>query len=254
MTRKPSSSIGSTAALEPWRRLAEWAEHAPEPPPATSRSSPARRGAPRQLLGAGSADGGAEPRPQQADYASAVSHAFLPREARGHAAPRARRGRHRRRQDAGLSRAGHAVGGEERRRGVGLHLHPQPAAPDRRRARPALSRPEEDAPRRGAQGPRELPLPAEFRGGGGGAQHAAARRAGAGPDGALGAADARRRHGRRRLPGWLPELVGRGRTRGLADRRGECIHSACPHYHKCFIEKSVRRASAPTSSSPTTPW
>src|SRR5204863_473511 len=42
--------------------------------------------------------------------------------------------------------------------------------------------------------------------------------------------------------GWLPDLLGRGRTLGLADRRGECIHSACPHYHKCFIEKSVRRA------------
>jgi ATP-dependent DNA helicase DinG len=44
------------------------------------------------------------------------------------------------------------------------------------------------------------------------------------------------------LPGWLPELAGRAQTVGLADRRGECIHAACPHYHRCFIEKSVRRA------------
>ena len=27
---------------------------------------------------------------------------------------------------------------------------------------------------------------------------------------------------------------------GLTDRRGECIYAACPHYRKCFIEKSVR--------------
>jgi len=44
------------------------------------------------------------------------------------------------------------------------------------------------------------------------------------------------------FPAWLIDLLGRGRTLGLADRRGECVYSACPHYHKCFIERSVRRA------------
>ncbi|TAK99086.1 MAG: ATP-dependent DNA helicase [Rhodospirillaceae bacterium] len=44
------------------------------------------------------------------------------------------------------------------------------------------------------------------------------------------------------LPGWLPELLGRERTAALADRRGECIYAACPHYQKCFIERTVRRA------------
>jgi len=44
------------------------------------------------------------------------------------------------------------------------------------------------------------------------------------------------------LPGWLPELLGGGRTVALADRRGECIYSACPHYNRCFVERSVRRA------------
>ncbi len=29
---------------------------------------------------------------------------------------------------------------------------------------------------------------------------------------------------------------------GLTDRRGECIHSACPHYDKCFIERGIRKA------------
>jgi len=44
------------------------------------------------------------------------------------------------------------------------------------------------------------------------------------------------------FPGWLPELIGRARTSGLSDRRGECVYSACPHYHRCFIERSIRRA------------
>ena len=44
------------------------------------------------------------------------------------------------------------------------------------------------------------------------------------------------------FPGWLADVLGRGRSLGLTDRRGECIHSACPHYPKCFIEKSVRKA------------
>ena len=29
---------------------------------------------------------------------------------------------------------------------------------------------------------------------------------------------------------------------GLADRRGECIHGACPHYRRCFVEHTIRRA------------
>ena len=36
------------------------------------------------------------------------------------------------------------------------------------------------------------------------------------------------------------DLIGTGQP-GLADRRGECIHSACGH-HKCFVERSVRTA------------
>ncbi|MBL4905975.1 MAG: ATP-dependent DNA helicase, partial [Sneathiella sp.] len=44
------------------------------------------------------------------------------------------------------------------------------------------------------------------------------------------------------FPSWLLELVGPGRILRLADRRGECVYSACPHYRKCFIEKSTRKA------------
>src|SRR3546814_2426777 len=44
------------------------------------------------------------------------------------------------------------------------------------------------------------------------------------------------------FPGWLADLFGPLRTLSLADRRGECIYSACQHYKKCFIERSVRAA------------
>jgi ATP-dependent DNA helicase DinG len=53
------------------------------------------------------------------------------------------------------------------------------------------------------------------------------------------------------FPSWLFSLFGEtsldGEIRGLSpaslgltDRRGECIYAACPHYRKCFIERSAR--------------
>src|SRR5882724_9479571 len=44
------------------------------------------------------------------------------------------------------------------------------------------------------------------------------------------------------LPAWLLDLLGRSRITRLADRRGECIYSACEHYRKCFVERTIRRA------------
>src|SRR5471032_175855 len=44
------------------------------------------------------------------------------------------------------------------------------------------------------------------------------------------------------LPSWLMDLLGRSRIARLADRRGECIYSACEHYRKCFVERTIRRA------------
>ncbi len=44
------------------------------------------------------------------------------------------------------------------------------------------------------------------------------------------------------FPGWLAELIGGYRVAALADRRGECVHSACQHFRKCFVEKNVRAA------------
>ena len=60
-----------------------------------------------------------------------------------------------------------------------------------------------------------------------------ARWASASPDGDLTGAS---------FPAWLIDLIGTRPSLGLADRRGECIHSACVHYHKCFVEKSIRTA------------
>lgn len=42
--------------------------------------------------------------------------------------------------------------------------------------------------------------------------------------------------------GWLPGVIGTGGTLSLADRRGECIFSACDHYHRCFSERIIRKA------------
>lgn len=44
------------------------------------------------------------------------------------------------------------------------------------------------------------------------------------------------------FPGWVHSLFGASRVFAFADRRGECIYSACPHFNKCFVEKSIRKA------------
>lgn len=44
------------------------------------------------------------------------------------------------------------------------------------------------------------------------------------------------------FPGWLTSLMGYKHTGALADRRGECLYSACDHYGKCFVERSQRKA------------
>ena len=107
----------------------------------------------------------------------------------------------------------------------------------------------------GAQGPREFPLPAELRGGAGASCRRGARArsalglmarwAVATRDGDMVGGD---------FPGWLADLLGRGRTVALADRRGECIYSACPHYRRCFIEHDPPGAPGRDRRSPTTRW
>ena len=42
------------------------------------------------------------------------------------------------------------------------------------------------------------------------------------------------------LPGWLGTLFRQRGITALTDRRGECVYAGCPHYRKCFIERSAR--------------
>jgi Rad3-related DNA helicases len=42
------------------------------------------------------------------------------------------------------------------------------------------------------------------------------------------------------LPGWLGTLFRQRAIASLTDRRGECVYAGCPHYRKCFIERSAR--------------
>ena len=56
------------------------------------------------------------------------------------------------------------------------------------------------------------------------------------------------------LPAWLLDLIGRGRDQPPADRRGECIYSACEHYRKCFVERTIRRARQADIVISTTRW
>jgi ATP-dependent DNA helicase DinG len=44
------------------------------------------------------------------------------------------------------------------------------------------------------------------------------------------------------FPAWLADLLGSGLTVDLTDTRGECIYSACRHWRRCLIERSIRRA------------
>jgi ATP-dependent DNA helicase DinG len=229
----------STQALEPWRTLGEWSEHAPEPPAGHWPVEPVEaRARLIKMLGAGS-----EPRPEQADYASAVSQAFLPRSEEG--VPR-----------AVIAEAGTGVGktlgylapatlwAEKNQGAVWVSTYTRNLQHQIDRELDRLY-PERDEKQRkvvirkgrenylcllnveeaiGALTSRPQDAPA---------LGLMARWAKATRDGDMMGGD---------FPAWLPDLIGRARTRGLADRRGECIYAACGHYHKCFIEKSVRRA------------
>ena len=42
------------------------------------------------------------------------------------------------------------------------------------------------------------------------------------------------------LPGWLGTLFRKRAIAALTDQRGECVYAGCPHYKKCFIERSAR--------------
>ncbi|UUX51340.1 ATP-dependent DNA helicase [Nisaea acidiphila] len=227
------------SGLQVWRRLEEWSEHAPEPPagnkPVTEEEA---RGRLKDLLG-----GDAEARPSQADYASAAAFAFAPRDEE-------------RRPNVVLAEAGTGVGktlgyiapasvwAEKNEGAVWVstytrnlqhqidgeldRLYPDPV----RKALKAVVRKGREnylCLLNLEEAVNTLPTMPQY----GTALGLMARWAEATRDGDVQGGD---------FPAWLADLLGRGRTVGLADRRGECIYSACPHYSKCYIEKSIRRA------------
>ncbi len=227
------------AGLDVWRDLKEWSEMAPEPPPGTVPVDPAEaRRRLAEMLGPE-----AEERPSQADYASGVSQAFRPRDTED--AP-----------NLVLAEAGTGVG-----KTLG-YLAPATLWAEKNGAAVWVSTftrnlqhqiddeltrlfpsPEDKARRVVIRKGREnylCLLNLEESVGGLGllprdavAVGLMARWAQATRDGDMTGGD---------YPAWLTHLLGRPRTTGLADQRGECIYSACPHYHRCYIERSVRRA------------
>ncbi len=235
-------AVPSSEGLKIWKRLPEWEEAGPPPPPAAFPVRPAAaRARLAKILGPD-----AEQRPGQSDYADAACAAFAPRAERGHA--------HMVLAEAGTG-TGKTLGyvapaslwAEQNRGSVWIstftrhlqrqieaelaRLHPEPAE---RRRRIVLRKGREnylcllnyeDAVQTalGGVGPAGRVI----------ALGLIARWARATDDGDIAGGD---------LPGWFAELFGAGTTLGLADRRGECIHSACPHWRRCFVEHTVRRA------------
>ncbi len=226
------------SAFKTWRRLAEWEETAPPPTPASHAVS----GADARRRLADMLGGGAEQRPQQADFASAAAGAFAPREAEG--SP------HMILAEAGTG-TGKTLGyiapaslWAERngapvwistytrnlQRQIDQELMQLFPDPEERRERVAVRKGRENylcllnlEEALGQSSLRQMALPLAL----------VARWAGATRDGDIQGGD---------FPGWLGELFMPGALMGLADRRGECIRSACAHYRKCFVEHSIRRA------------
>lgn len=237
--------IGRTD-LNVWKALPEWAEEAPPPPPShypvTGEEARARLA---DVLG-----GGAEQRAEQAAYASAVTGMFLPLAGLSEGEMPT--------PNAVLIEAGTGVGKTlgyiapasvwaEKNKGsvwistytknlqrqIGQELDRLYPDADLKASRVAIRKGRENYLcllnfEELAAGVVLAKQPATAIAAGLMARWAAATN-----DGDLAGGD---------FPGWLPGLVGQANTTGLSDRRGECIYSACDHYHRCFIERSVRRA------------
>ena len=230
------------AALRIWDKLPEWAQHAPEPPAGhygVSEDEAAARL--QQLLGKQSR----EDRPQQRAFAQALSHAFAPRN-------------HPEAPNVVVAEAGTGVGktlgylapatvwAEKNGGAVWVstftrNLQRQVEAELDRLYDDPVQRSRKVVTRKGrenylcllnfediaqSQSIMTHDLNATALG-------LMARWVAVTADGDLAGRD---------FPGWLPGLIGWNRIMSFADRRGECIYAACPHFDKCFVEKSIRKA------------
>lgn len=229
--------LPNSEPLRVWKRLPEWEEQPIPPPPASLPVAPAEaRRRLAELVGENS-----EQRPGQGDYASAAATAFAPRETRG--APH-----------VVLAEAGTGTGktlgyvapaslwAERNQAPVWIstytrHLQRQVQAEMARLTPDRAERRRRVVVRKGRENylcllNLEEAVNTAGLGAGAIALGLIARWAMATEDGDLNGGD---------LPGWFAELFP-GIGANLADRRGECIHSACPHWRRCFVEHTVRRA------------
>lgn len=240
----PEEPIVAKSALNIWKYLPEWSEDAP-PPPATHHPVTGQESRDRlsQLLHKGKHP--AEPRPQQQDYTSQVSAAFAPADdpEQPHIV---------------IAEAGTGVG-----KTLG-YLAPASVWAEKNQGTVWVSTYTKNLQRQIHQELDRLYSESDIK-----AAKVAVRKgrenylcllnldetvAGAAiakyPDQVIAAGLMARWAERTQdgdltggdFPGWLSGLIGNKFTYGLADRRGECIYSACDHYHRCFIERSMRRA------------
>lgn len=217
-------------AMRLWKRLPKWEEVAPRPPPSaypvTSAQARARLAT---LLGPG-----AEQRPAQADYASAVTEAFAPRSSEDH-------------PHAVIAEAGTGTG-----KTLG-YLAPASIWAEQNKGAVWVSTFTRHLQRQIEQEARRLPAGVKvvlrkgrenylcllnYEDASGVDRYAVplgliARWAAVSADGDLFGGD---------LPGWFAELFGGALLSQIADRRGECIHAGCPHFSTCVIERVVRNA------------
>ena len=242
---KPGAAA-SVAALQVWKRLPEWEEEAPPPPPASHPVPPAEaRGRLAAMLGPD-----AEQRPGQSDYAAAAAAAFAPREVAGE-------------PHVVLAEAGTGTGKTlgyiapaslwaERNKGAvwvstfTRHLQRQVEGELARLMPDPAERRRRVVVRKGRENYLCLLNLEDAVGGASGVGAAQslipgalipialiARWAAVTSDGDIQGGD---------LPGWFADLFGGGLLWSLADRRGECIHAGCPHWRRCFVEHTIRRA------------
>jgi ATP-dependent DNA helicase DinG len=250
MKANPKLDVGSFATgLNVWDRVEEWDDDGARPPGRQEAVSPADATAfLDEILGHGS-----ELRPQQKDYAASATHAFAPRQ-------------HSQENNILLAEAGTGLGKtlgylapawlwarknnapvwvstytKNLQRQLDQESARLVADPEERRVRIVIRKGRENYVcllnmqevfgRLSNQNPRSALLAALI-----------ARWARFSRDGDMVGGD---------FPSWLFSLFsdvsidGEGRalsagSLGLTDRRGECIYAACPHYRKCFIERSAR--------------
>ena len=255
-TRSPAPRSGPLgrpwrgSGLEIWSRIAEWEDEGPAGEPGSEPVDPAA--AQERLATLLARSGLSEPRPAQATFAAETAYAFEPREREGE--PRMM-----------LAEAGTGVGKTlgylapaslwSEANGGPVWISTYTRALQRqieRESRALFPDPAERARRAVVRKGRENYLCLlNFQEAANTAQLGGADLVGIGlvarwvrasGDGDMTGGD---------FPAWLPSLFAIGpaaqaSAANLVDRRGECLHAACPHYRSCFVEKAVRASRGPT--------